>query len=121
MKSKYIGVTVLLFAMSFTIAQVSCAQTPNPQSKISNPNDTTVTVKVSGITCAGDLKMIADNVEKMNGVSSCKQVGKMSTSTSFEIKYDATKIAYAVLVKAIEGTASCDHPDQRPYKVKAKN
>ncbi|MFZ5977686.1 MULTISPECIES: heavy-metal-associated domain-containing protein [Hydrotalea] len=121
MKSKYFSVMALLFAMSFTIAQVSCAQTPNPQSKASNPNDTTVTVKVSGITCSGDLKMIADNVEKMNGVSSCKQVGKMSTSTSFEVKFDGTKISYSELVKAIEGTASCDHPDQRPYKVKAKN
>jgi copper chaperone CopZ len=121
MKSKYFSVSVLLLAVSFTIAQVSCAQTPNPQSKTSNPNDTTVTVKVSGITCSGDLKMIADNIEKMKGVSSCKQVGKMSTSTSFEIKYDTEKISYAEVVKAIEGTASCDHPDQRPYKVKTKN
>lgn len=121
MKLKYFSVMALLFALSFTIAQVSCAQTPNPQSKASNPNDTTVTVKVSGITCSGDLKMIADNVEKMNGVNSCKQVGKMSTSTSFEVKFDATKISYAEVVKAIEGTASCDHPDQRPYKVKTKN
>ncbi|MCA6445900.1 MAG: heavy-metal-associated domain-containing protein, partial [Chitinophagaceae bacterium] len=91
------------------------------KAKTSNPNDTTVTVKVSGITCSGDLKMIADNIEKMKGVSSCKQVGKMSTSTSFEIKYDTEKISYAEVVKAIEGTASCDHPDQRPYKVKTKN
>lgn len=121
MKSKYFSVSVLLLAISFTVAQVSCAQTPNPQSKNSNPNDTTVTVKVSGITCAGDLKMIASNVEKMNGVSSCKQLGKMSTSTSFEVKYDTAKLSYAEVVKAIEGTASCDHPDQRPYKVKTKN
>ena len=121
MKSKYFSVMALLFAMSFTIAQVSCAQTPKPQSKTLNPNDTTVTVKVSGITCSGDLTMIAAGVEKMNGVSTCKQVGKMSTSTSFEVKYDPSKISYAEVVKAIEGTASCDHPDQRPYKVKTKN
>lgn len=112
---------VLLFAMSLAITQVSCAQTPNQQLKNTNPNDTTVTVKVSGITCSGDLKMIAAGVEKMNGVSSCKQVGKMSTSTSFEIKYDPSKISYGEVVKTIEGTASCDHPDQRPYKVKTKN
>lgn len=121
MKSKYFTVMALLFAMTFAIAQVSCAQTPNSQSKTSNPNDTTVIVKVSGITCSGDLKMITDNVAKTNGVSSCNKVGKMATSTSFEVKYDTTKITYAEVVKAIEGTASCDHPDQRPYKVKTKN
>jgi len=44
--------------------------------------------------------MIAAGVEKMNGVSSCKQVGKMSTSTSFEVKYDPSKISYAEVVKA---------------------
>ena len=121
MKSKYFSVSVLLLAVSFTIAQVSCAQTLNTQSKTSNPNDTTVTVKVSGITCSGDLTMIAAGVEKMNGVSSCKQTGKMSASTSFEVKFDRSKISYAEVVKAIEGTASCDHPDQRPYKVKTKN
>lgn len=121
MKSKYFSVMALLLAMSFTIAQISCAQTPNPQSKTSNLNDTTVIVKVSGITCSGDLTMIAAGVEKMNGVSSCKQVGKMSTSTSFEVKYDPSKVSYAEVVKAIEDTASCDRPEQRPYKVKTKN
>ena len=121
MKSKYFSAVVLIFAIVLTSAQVSCAQTPNPQSKISNPNDTTVIVKVSGITCSGDLTMIAAGVEKIKDVSSCKQVGKMSTSTSFEVKYDPSKVSYAEVVKAIEGTASCDNPDQRPYKVKTKN
>lgn len=121
MKSKYFYAVSLLFAMTFAMAQVGCAQTPDTNPRLSNLNDTTVTIKVSGITCSGDLKMIAASVEKIIGVSSCKQIGKMATSTNFEVKYNSSKVSYSDVVKAIEGTASCDYPDQRPYKVKAKN
>lgn len=108
---------VMLFAVSIT----GYSQTQNSQRQTSSVKDTTVTIKVTGITCNGDLAMIADHVKKVGGVSDCKQVGKASTASSFEIRYDPSKTTYASLVKTVEATPSCDYPDKRPYKVKSKN
>lgn len=77
----------------------------------------TVTVKVKGITCSMDLKMIAANVEKVNGVSSCK-AGKQGTTTTFEITYHPFVVTEKEIFAAIENTGSCENPDERPYKIK---
>lgn len=75
------------------------------------------TVKVKGITCSMDLKMISAHVEKLNGVTSCK-VGKQGTTSTFEIKYNPTLVKKADIFSTIENTGSCENPDDRPYKVK---
>lgn len=105
----------------FAISKTGYSQTKTSQEQATFAKDTTITIKVGGITCNGDLAMIADHVKKVNGVSSCKQIGKASTASSFEIKYDPFKTSYSSLVTTIEATPSCDYPDKRPYKVKSKN
>jgi copper chaperone CopZ len=77
----------------------------------------TATVKVKGITCSMDLKMISDNVEKLKGVSSCKAV-KQGTTTTFEVKYNPALVSEKEIFAAIEETGSCENPEERPYKVK---
>lgn len=77
----------------------------------------TATIKVKGITCATDLKMIAANVEKVKGVSSCK-AGKQGTTTTFEVKYNPSLATEKEIFTAIENTGSCEKPDERPYKIK---
>lgn len=121
MKSIYFKAMLLACVIFFAISKTGYSQTQSSQEQTSSAKDTTVTVKVTGITCNGDLAMIADHVKKVNGVSSCKQVGKASAASSFEIKYDPSKATYSSLVKAVEATPSCDYPDKRPYKVKSKN
>lgn len=64
-----------------------------------------------------DLKMIAANVEKIAGVSSCT-AGKQGTTTTFEVEYDALLVAEEDIYAAIQNTGSCENPDERPYKVK---
>ena len=78
---------------------------------------TTATVKVKGITCSMDLKMISANVEKVKGVSSCK-AGKQGTTTTFEVKYNPTLVTEKEIFSTIENTGSCENPEERPYKVK---
>lgn len=77
----------------------------------------TIQVKVKGITCSTDLKMIASNVEKVNGVISCKP-GKEGATTTFSVEFDPTKVSEKEIYTAIEGTGSCENPEERPYKVK---
>ena len=77
----------------------------------------TATVKVKGITCSMDLKMISANVEKLKGVSSFK-AGKQGTTTTFEVKYNPALVTEKEIFAAIENTGSCENPDARPYKIK---
>jgi copper chaperone CopZ len=77
----------------------------------------TITIKVTGVTCAGDLKTIASNVEKVEGVSTCK-TGKMGATSSFEVKYNPKKANIKDIHSAIENTGGCENPNDRPYKVK---
>ena len=65
----------------------------------------------------GDLKNIASNVEKVEGVSTCK-TGKMGATSSFEIKYNPKKANIKDIHSAIENTSGCENPNDRPYKVK---
>lgn len=77
----------------------------------------TIQVKVKGVTCSTDLKMITTNVEIMIGVKSCKP-GKEGATTTFIVVFDPTKISEKEIYAAIEGTGSCENPEERPYKVK---
>lgn len=77
----------------------------------------TTIVKVKGITCSMDLKMISVNVDKVKGVSSCK-VRKQGTTTTFEVKYNSALVTEKEIFAAIENTGSCENPDERLYKIK---
>lgn len=112
-KSFLLAFTVFTAATNLAFAQT----TPTHQTTDSLK---TATVKVKGITCSMDLKMISANVEKLNGVSSCK-AGKQGTTTTFEVKYKPALVTEKEIFAAIENTGSCENPDQRPYKVKQKN
>lgn len=83
--------------------------------------DTTQTVetKVKGITCTTDLKMISDNVLKLEGVISCTP-GKSGPTTTFSITFNPTVVQLVDINKAIESTGSCENPQERPYKVKKR-
>ena len=61
--------------------------------------------------------MISANVEKLNGVSSCKP-GKQGTTTTFDVKFNPALITEKEIFAAVEGTGSCENPKERPYKVK---
>lgn len=108
--------------MSFAAAIVLLTASANPVFSQTNTHQTTdslttTAVKVKGITCAMDLKMIAASVEKLTGVSSC-QAGKKGTTTTFEIRYNPALVSQKEIFTAIESTGSCENPDERPYKIK---
>ena len=77
----------------------------------------TATIKVKGINCSKDLKLISDNIDKVKGVSSSK-VLKQGTVTTFEVNYNPTLVAEKEIFAAIENTGTCENPDERRYKIK---
>ncbi|MBL7727339.1 MAG: hypothetical protein JNM68_06640, partial [Dinghuibacter sp.] len=81
--------------------------------------DTTITIKVKGVTCKNDLVTLSANVKQLNGVSECKP-GKAGAVSAFTITFDASKVTTKEIYKAIEHTEGCSDPKDRPYKVKTK-
>lgn len=87
------------------------------QTKPSVDSLKTITVKVKGVNCKGDLKTIAGNVEEIKGVKSCKP-GKMGPTSTFVVSYDPSVADVKAIHKAIEDTEGCENPNDKPYKVK---
>ncbi len=79
--------------------------------------DSTITIKVKGVTCSNDLKTLADNVKDLKGVSNCVP-GKAGPTSVFKVTYNPAMVSTKEIYKAIENTGGCSDPDDRPYKVK---
>lgn len=79
--------------------------------------DSTITIKVKGVTCSNDLKTLATNVMELKGVSNCTP-GKAGPTSVFKITYNPALVGTKEIYKAIEETGGCSDPDDRPYKVK---
>lgn len=80
-------------------------------------SDSTITIKVKGVTCSNDLKTLADNVKELKGVSDCKP-GKMGPTSVFKITFNPALVSTKEIYKTIENTGGCSDPNDRPYKVK---
>lgn len=112
---KFIKPLVFAFAILLSANNSAFAQTTTANQNTDGIK--TATIKVKGITCSMDVKMISANVEKINGVNSCK-AGKQGPMTSFEVKYNPALVTEKDIYAAIEKTGSCENPDDRPYKIK---
>tara|TARA_A100000171_G_scaffold20501_1_gene18894 strand:- start:9441 stop:9788 length:348 start_codon:yes stop_codon:yes gene_type:complete len=113
---KFSNIFVLAIALMIGSTTVTFAQSTEKKVQITETTKT-LTTKVKGITCSTDLKMISANVEKLEGVTTCK-AGKTGPTTTFEIAYNPSVITEKDIKTAIEKTGSCENPDERPYKVK---
>jgi copper chaperone CopZ len=108
---------IKLIVLSFVVLTASSTSAFAQNSPQQTDTVKNVVIKVKGINCAMDLKMISANVEKLKGVNSCK-AGKMGTTSSFEVSFSPAIISEKEIFSVIENTGSCENPDERPYKVK---
>ena len=97
-------------------------QTGNSQTKDNKQieKDTTVTIQVAGITCAGDLPIICERVKKEKGVAGCKADTKAAATSKFDVTYNPALITYQQIIDAVQDAPSCDFPNEKPYRVKKK-
>lgn len=78
-----------------------------------------VVLQVKGVGCNEDVKSIAANIAKLEGVVKCTPLKRGST-TKFEVDYDPELTSLSRIYAAIEDTPGCKNPNKRPYKVKNK-
>ena len=102
--------------ISALVIFIACANNAIAQAN-DRITDTTITVKVKGVTCSADLKTLSANVMDLSGVSSCK-AGKAGPTSTFQISYNAAVVSTKEIYEAIEATGGCHDPKEKPYKVK---
>ena len=112
---KFIKSTLLALAIMTISINIAFSQSTSTTQQ--NVTTTTSTIKVKGITCSKDLTMISDNVEKLKGVNSC-EVAKKGATSKLKVKFNPALVTEKEIHAAIEGTGSCENPNDRPYKVK---
>lgn len=112
---KSIKISVVAFLVFYALPNFMIAQTSNALPKLESVE--TIEVKVKGVGCADDIKSIAANVEKLEGVSRCKTV-KKGAVTKFEVYLLPSMVNVDAIHAAIEDTPGCQNPNDRPYKVK---
>jgi len=113
---KSLNILVMTLAVMLISFQGVFGQNNSDSTQVAD-SSITLEAKVKGITCAHDLKTIAGNITKLNGVSSCEVVKKGPTST-YRISYDPKLVTKKEIIAAIEDTPGCKDPNDRPYKVK---
>ncbi|BDC99580.1 heavy-metal-associated domain-containing protein [Persicobacter psychrovividus] len=111
---KYFNICII--ALLFAFPANTFASSTNLIEKVAESTKT-IKTKVKGVTCSSDLKTIANNVEGLEGVSSCKAVKSGPTST-FEITFDPAVVSEKQINAVIQNTSGCKNPNDRPYKVK---
>lgn len=109
-----------LLAFTFFLASVNIAFSQNTDTSQAVEETTTLSIAVKGITCSTDLTMISTNVTKLNGVKSCDVI-KQGPTSKFKVTFNPVLVTKKDIHTAIEGTGSCEDPDERPYKVKKKS
>lgn len=84
---------------------------------VAKNNETTISVKVTGVGCSTDIRTIDASVEKLAGVNSC-EASKRGAVTRFEVSYNPDVVCEDDIYQVIQDTPGCKNPNDRPYRVK---
>lgn len=115
---KKIAYLLIACTISLTSAFAQTSTTNTQTVEQTEQETTSITLKVSGVTCGHDLKTLSERLKSFNGVYNCETVGKRGVKTNFKVDYNPTVITEKDIRKAFESTPGCSDPNDLPYKVK---
>ena len=78
----------------------------------------TASIKVSGITCNGDMPIIKKKLINLEGTESVTFTEAKNGVVTFTVEYHTSVITEERILKEIEAAPSCDNPNSFPYKTK---
>ncbi|HXH18519.1 MAG TPA: heavy metal-associated domain-containing protein [Chitinophagales bacterium] len=105
-------ISIVIMLAAIAAANTGIAQTAADTLK-------TATIKVSGITCNGDMPVIKKRLLNQEGIDEAAFSAAKSGAVTFTVKYHSAIITEKKIREVIEGAPSCDNPSLFPYKVKA--
>lgn len=104
-------ISIIILFIAIAITNTVIAQTGADTLK-------TATIKVSGITCNGDMPVIRKKLLNQEGIDEAAFSAAKSGAVTFTVKYHSAIITEKKIREVIEGAPSCDNPNLYPYKVK---
>jgi len=113
---KYIVFACLFFFSQTLFAQDSKESAASPSEQ---PTVKIIKLKITGLTCNGDMKDIQKQITELKGVEYCQPARKPSATTMFEVKFNPSLVSEKDIRNAAENTPGCSDPESRPYKVKS--
>ena len=119
MKSKVfiVACVMVFFTLSSSLTAFSQTSTEQNKTVAQDQKEQTIKLKVSGITCGGDIKDIESVVNKLKGITAIKS-DKPAATSIFQVTFNPAVVTEKEIRTAVEGTPGCTDPDSRPYKVK---
>lgn len=78
----------------------------------------TTKIKVSGITCNGDMTVIKKKLINREGIDEVTFTEAKRGEVTFTVKYHSSITTEKKILEWIEAAPSCDNPDLYPYKTK---
>lgn len=83
-------------------------------------NDTlkSLTIKVSGISCNGDMPLIKKKLINQEGIEDVSYTDASNGKVTFTILYHSIATTEEKIKQFIESAPSCDDPNTFPYKTK---
>ena len=104
---------ILFFAFAInTQAQSVASETAKEMT-----SEKTILVKVTGVGCSTDVRTIAANINKLNGVNTCTVIKKAAV-TRFEVNFNPAIVSEQKIHATVEDTPGCSNQSSRPYQVK---
>jgi copper chaperone CopZ len=79
----------------------------------------TATLKVTGITCQGDMPVIKKKLINQDGIDEVEFTEAKGGMSAFTVRYHTSVIGEAEILALIESSPCCDNPNEFPYKAKA--
>ena len=79
----------------------------------------TSTVKITGITCQGDMPQIKKKLINQDGIDEVSFTEAKGGLSTFTVSYHTSVISEQQILALIESSPCCDNPNEFPYKAKA--
>jgi copper chaperone CopZ len=105
--------------ISFIIALVAVATGTTAFGQSSTDTTKIATIKVSGITCNGDMDQIKKKLVNSEGIDEATFTEAKSGVVTFTVKYHTSIITEKKIREKVEAAPSCDNPKLFPYKAKS--
>ena len=112
-----ISLSILLSSFLFFACSINAQAQHVASDTTATTTERTILVKVTGVGCSNDVRSIAANVEKLDGVNACTVIKKAAV-TRYEVRFDPAIVSEEAIHAAVEATPGCSNQASRPYQVK---
>jgi copper chaperone CopZ len=102
---------IIMAVLAISCSILSHAQVPEDSVRVAD-------VRISGITCAGDLPIIRKQLVNAEGVDAVAFSPIEKQESVARITYHPALIGEKDLLRLVERAPSCDAPDEFPYRAK---